>query len=138
MYVFVYIYLFSNNFGILSVVVSCYSLVKFLLLFLGQCGNTAICLKKYHKNVWLLTLIFTKLPHNVCLINTHILIDRYAWCNCKLWKALWFLRLFYRIFVHIIVDHSYLKYCVITKLSQNICLIDTHYFVYWYTSCDCS
>ena len=37
----------------------------------------------------------TKLSQNVCPINTHILMYRYAWCNCKLCKALWL-----SIFIH--------------------------------------
>ena len=34
--------------------------------------------------------IFTKLSKTVCLINMHILIYRYARCNCNLWKVFWF------------------------------------------------
>ena len=54
-------------------------------------GNAVICLKKYHKNerhLRLVTHSFTKLSQNVCLIDTHILIYRYARCNCNLWKVL--------------------------------------------------
>ena len=48
--------------------------------------NAALCLKKYHKyerQLCLETHNFTKLLQNMCLINTHILVYRYARCNCK-------------------------------------------------------
>ena len=52
--------------------------------------NTAICLKKYHKNGRYLSLeedIFAKISQNMCLLNTHILICQHARCGCKLWNA---------------------------------------------------
>ena len=45
-------------------------------------------LKKYYKNDHLCLVVhsFTKLSLNVCLINTHILMYRYAWCDRMLWN----------------------------------------------------
>ena len=71
------------------------------------------------------TQIFTKLLQNVCLINTHNSIHRYAKCSCKWWKTLWFYCVFW-VFSYIIVDHSCLNCCMSTKLSQIVCLINKH------------
>ena len=84
----------------------------------GQVKNIALCQKKYHKNVQQLCLVthsFAQLSQNVCLINTHILINWYARCNCKIWKVLWFYSIFL-VFSHIIYEHSCLKCCIYTKL----------------------
>ena len=54
-------------------------------------GNTVVlCQKKYHINerhLCLVTLIFTKLSQNVCLINWHILIYRHVRWDYKLWNT---------------------------------------------------
>ena len=49
-------------------------------------------------------------------------------CNCKLWNAPWFCLIFLRI-SYIIDDYSCLKYCILTKVSQIMCLIDVHILV---------
>ena len=67
---------------------------------------------------------FTKLSQNVHLVNTHILIYRYARCDCKLWNALWFYCVFW-VFSYIISDHSSLNCCISTKLSLIVYLINT-------------
>ena len=87
-----------------------------------------IFLKKYHKNkrhLRLVAHIVTKLSQNVYLINTHILIYRYARCNCKLCKFLWFCCVFLA-FSYIIDDHSCLNCLICAKLSHILCPIDTH------------
>ena len=73
-----------GNFGILSVVICVLAhaytnlcRVYFRDHFSDQVDNTALCLKKYHKNERHLRLVaytFTKHSHNVCLINTRILM----------------------------------------------------------------
>ena len=75
----------------------------------------------------MLTHIFTKLSQNVSLINTQNLIYLYARCNSKLWKALWFYCVFW-VFSYMIDDHSCLKFCIFTKLSQIMCLINLYIF----------
>ena len=104
-----------------------------------QDGNTALCLKKYHKNEWHLCLVansFTKLSWNVYLINTHILIYWHAKCNCKSWKTHLFYCIFW-VFQYIIVEHSSLKYCIFSKLSQIVCLINVYILICQHTKCDC-
>ena len=85
-----------------------------------QAGNTALCLK----NITKILHIFTKLSQNVCIINVHILIYRHASCGCKLWRAHCLYHIFF--FFQIIVDHSWLKCCIFTKLSQTLWLIYIH------------
>ena len=60
-----------------------------------QIGNTALCMKKYHKNeqhLCLVTHSFTKLSQNMCLIN---MVYQYA--NCRTPLDLIF---FFGIFIH--------------------------------------
>ena len=74
-----------------------------------QVENIALCLKKYHKNcIWHLFLvkyIFIKHSQNVCLINTHILMYRYARYNFQLWKVHWLFYCIFLIFSNIIDEH---------------------------------
>ena len=84
----------------------------------------------------LVTRTFIKLSHNVCLIKTHILIYRHARCNCKLWKALWFYCVFW-VLSYIIDEFSCLKYCIFTKLSQIVYLINIQIFLCQHAKCDC-
>ena len=70
--------------------------------------------------------IFTKHSQNVCLINTHVLMYQYAIFNSKLWKSNWFCGVFW--YIHF-DDHSCLKCCISTKLSQMVSLIQ-HIFLY--------
>ena len=115
------------------------NMARFLIfetLCLGWAKTLTYVCKKYHKNEWHLSLVahtFTQLLHNMCLINTHIFIYWYVRCNCKLWKALWF----YCIFSYIIDEYSCLKYCIFTKLSQIVCLINVHILDYQHAKCDC-
>ena len=70
----------------------------------GQFKNITLGLKKYHKNerhLCLVAHIFTKVSHDMCLINTHILLYQHARCNCKLQKALLFYSVFFGIFINI-------------------------------------
>ena len=83
--------------------------------FPGQEGNIALCLKKYRKyfldigrHLRLVAHRFTKHSHNLCLINTLILLYRYTRCICKLWHAFWFYCVFL-VFSYIIIDHSCLN-----------------------------
>ena len=64
--------------------------------------------KIYHKSERLLCLlahIFTKRAHNVCLINTHILVYQCVWCDCSLRNAPWFYSDFI-IYFHFIFSFS--------------------------------
>ena len=69
-----------------------------------QVGQCCRCLKKYQKKN-----IFSKLPQNVCLINTLILIYRYARLNFRLWKVLWNIA-FFCVFSYIIDEHLWLNF----------------------------
>ena len=44
---------------------------------------------------------------------------------------------FFKEFSYIIDDHSYLKNCISTKLSQIVCLINVHILECKYAKCDC-
>ena len=95
--------------------------------------------KKYLKNERYLCLVthsFTKHSQNVCLINTHILVNRYPRCDCKLWNASWSYRVFW-VFSYIGDEHSCLKYCIFTKLSQIVYPINVHILVCQHARCDC-
>ena len=65
----------------------------------------------------------TYLHQNVYLINKNISMYCYARCNCMLWKVIWFCCRFW-IFSYIINKYLCLKYCISTKLSQIVCLIN--------------
>ena len=96
--------------------------------------------KYYHKNERHLCLVrqsFTKLPQNVCLNNSHILIYWYARCDYKLWNAPRFYCVFW-IFSYIIDEHSFLKHYIFNKLSQIVWLINVHILVCQRVKCDCS
>ena len=118
-------------------------MARFLILetlYLGSSKTLPYVWKKYHKNEQHLCYVkhnSTKLSQNVNLINIHILIYRYARYNCKLWKALWFHRVFW-VFSYIIDEHSRLKCCIFTKLSHIVCLINVHILISQYTKHDCS
>ena len=108
--------------------------LKLNFRFFWQVGNTALCLKKCHKNernMCLVTHVFINFSQNVCLISTHILIYCHARCNYKLWKAHWF-RCVFKEFSYIIDDHSCLKCCIFTKLSH----IVRHILVCQHARCD--
>ena len=86
-----------------------------------------------------------------------ILTYWYARCICKLWNALWFYCVFwvlicqmylqvmegslillrFWVFSYIIDEYSCLKYCIFTKLSQIVCLINVHILVCQHVKCDC-
>ena len=76
------------------------NVARFLIfetLYLGWSKILSYIWKNYHKNeqhLCLVTHISTKLSHNVCLINKHILIYWYARRNCRLWKVPWFYYVF--------------------------------------------
>ena len=58
-------------------------------------------------------------------------------CFCKLWNTPWFCRVFSE-FSYIIDDYSCLKYYYsFTKLSQYVCLINTHNMINLHARCDC-
>ena len=65
----------------MSDVTASYGTLLDLLLVFSYTIDDHSCLKR---------CIFTKFSQIVCLINTYILICRYARCNYKLWKVLWF------------------------------------------------
>ena len=58
------------------------------------------------------------LSQNVRLINIHILVYRYARCECKLWKALWFYIMFEVLYLHQIltdyVSNQYINFYMLT------------------------
>ena len=66
-------------------------LISYIVFMLWD-GNTALCLKntskKWEAFAFDIAHIVTKLSQNMYLINKHILIYRYAKCDCKLWSAL--------------------------------------------------
>ena len=85
----------------------------------------------HHKNrrhFHLVAHSFTKLSHNVSLISIQILKNWHAWCNLKLWKALWFYCDFSGILIHYWRVFMSKKYCIFIKLSQIVCLINIHIF----------
>ena len=43
----------------------------------------------------------------------------------------------FRVFSYIIVDHSYSNWCISTKISLIVCLINVHILVCQYAKCDC-
>ena len=102
--------------------------------FIGQAGNTALCLKNNITKMGLVVHNFTKHSQNVCLINIHILMYRHARYDCKLWNAFWFYNVFWAL-SYIINDHSCLNCCISTKLSLIICLISTHILTYRHARC---
>ena len=66
--------------------------------------KNVLCLKKYYKNERNLCFgnIFNKLPHDVCLLNMHILIYWCARCNCKLWNtAFLYFHTLFMILIHV-------------------------------------
>ena len=139
-----------GNFGILSVVyclrpeiftkstiyiIQDYPNMTGFLIFetlcLGRSKTLSYVWKKYHKNERHLCLVrhsYIKFSQNKCLNNTNILTYLYASSNCKLWNALAFIAFFW-VFSYIIDDHSCLDYCIFTKLSQIVWLINI-----WYTN----
>ena len=91
---------------------------------------------KYHKNqrhLCLLTHIFTKHSHNVCPIDTHILMYQYARCDCKLLNSFWLYRVFLGIFIHywraFKSEVLYLHQTFADCMSQNLKLADRHAFL---------
>ena len=92
---------------------------------------------KNERHLSLVAHSFTKLSQNVCLINTHILIYWHARCDCKLWKLLWFYCVFFWVFSYIIDEYSCLKYCIFTKHSQIVCLINVYILEYQHAKYDC-
>ena len=94
--------------------------------FLGQVGNTALCLKKYHKNEWhlcLVTYIFTKLSsQNMCLRIKYIFwyIDMPDVTVISYKKPLFIFFYFWGIFTHywrlfmseVVYLHQSFKDCV--------------------------
>ena len=59
--------------------------------------------------------IFTKLSQTVCLIHTYNLVCRYARCDCRLWKIIWFKCILgnFRILFHILNVISSLNFHII-------------------------
>ena len=111
----------------------------FETLCLGRTKTLTYDWNFFHKNeqnLYFVTHNFTKLSQNICLIKTHILIYLFAKCNCNLWKAFWFYCVFLG-FSYIIDKHSCLKYCIFTKLSRIVFLINVQILVYWHAKCDC-
>ena len=106
----------------------------FEIFCLGRSKKLPYVCKKYHKNERHLSLVthsVTKLSQNMCLINTHILVYWHDRCDYKLWNAPWFYCVFW-VFSYIIDEHSCLKYCIFTKLSQIVYLIDVLMYTFWY------
>ena len=71
---------------------------------------------------------------NVCLINIDIFMYYLARCDCKLWKVSSILLRFFWVLSYIIDEHSCLKRCIFTKLSQ-MCLIILHIFICQHAKC---
>ena len=81
------------KYRILSKIILTWPDFSFSRLFVSAGRKHCPKSEKNHKNerhLCLITHKFTKISQNVCLINTHILIDCHARCDCKLWNALWF------------------------------------------------
>ena len=91
-------------------------------------GHTALCLK--------IICIINKLSQNMCIVNTHILIYWYVRCDCKLWSSIWFYCIFC-VFSKIFDEHSCLKCCIFTKLSEIVCMIIVHILLYEHDKCAC-
>ena len=117
---------------------------KLLILIFG-----AICLgrlaplpyvqKKYHKNkrhLCLVTYIFIKLSQNVCLIDAYISCIFMPDVTAIYGTPLDFIAFFW-VFSYIIDEYSCLKYCIFTKLSQIMYLIDVHILVCQHAKYDC-
>ena len=99
-------------------------------------GNTALYLKEYHRTKRHLLLVahfLTKLSQIVCLTNLHILT--YVRCNSKLWNAFWFYCVFG--YFHTLLLTFHIWGFISNKLSQNVCLINTHILKCWYAKCNC-
>ena len=85
--------------------------------------------KKNHTNerhLRLVAPIFSKHSQNVCLINTF-------WCFDMLDVTASYgtiLLLFFLVFSYLFNNHLCGNYCICTKLSQIICLINTHFLIY--------
>ena len=81
---------------------------------------------------------FTKFLQIVCLINTQVVIYHYARCDYKLWKVPWLCCVF-RKFSHRIKGWTFfvIKYCIFTKLSQTMRLINTHNWICQYATFHC-
>ena len=92
---------------------------------------------KNERHFCLLTHFLTKLSQNVCLINMHIFLYWHARCDCKLYHVLWLYCVFFLLILAHNQNHSCLNFCIIVKLSQTICLIDTHNLVYQNARYDC-
>ena len=84
----------------------------------------------------MVTHSFTNLWQNVCLTNTYILIYWNARRIYKLWKALRFYCVFW-VFSYIIDEYSCQRYCIFTKLSQMVCLINMYILKCQHAKCDC-
>ena len=59
---------------------------------------------------------------------------------CQMWLQVmdsWFFYFAFCEYSHIIKYHSCLRWCILTKLSQTVCLVNTHILVYRYGRCDC-
>ena len=94
-------------------------------------------LKKYSKNERHLCLVrhsFNKISQNMCLINTHILVYRYARCNFSLWNAPWFYCVFFWVFF---IHNWSLNHSIFSKLSRVVCLINVHSFLCQLSKCGC-
>ena len=77
--------------------------------------------------------------------NFHILCILYEYkyfviMKCQIWlhamERLLILLCFFGLFLYIIDDFSFLKYCILTKFSLIVCLINTHILIYWYARCN--
>ena len=64
-------------------------------------------------------------------------LKAYHRCDCNLWSAPWLYCVFFWVFSYIIDEHSCLKYCIYTKLSQIMCLINVHILVCQLAKYDC-
>ena len=69
-------------------------------LFLGRSETMFYFFIEYHKKRYLCSIkhFFTKLSHNVCLTNTHILTYLHVRCNCILWNVRYFCCVFFKNF----------------------------------------
>ena len=94
------------------------------------------------RHLGLVAHIFTKLSHNVCLINIHIYIFMYWHVRHKsqlcYGTSLEFVMFFFKEFSYIIDKHLCLKHCIFVKLSQILCLFNVHILVCQNTKCECS
>ena len=107
--------------------------------FLDRSARLPYVWKKYHRNERHLCLVaysFIKLSQNICLINIDILMYWQITCSCKLWHAPLLWLVFFKEFLYIIDDNSWLKYCIFTKLSQIVCSINVHILVWQHAKYD--